>query len=118
LIRYFDKIGEIRKLYYRSGLYNYFDRQYPLQFRTVSLTYNLTYNLVLSEINANRPGTILYWGHPYYGEHYVTLVGYQYDTDGSNEYYIIYDTWSRARVYRLFYSDVSYFSEYSSIARY
>ncbi len=104
-------------IYYRDGLCTYLNRWYPNQFRTVSLTSNLTYNIVKAEIDDNRPGTILYWGHPNYGEHYVTLVGYQYEIDGSDKYYIIHDTHTNGRTYRLFDNDKVYISEYSSIKK-
>lgn len=75
-------------------------------------------SFVKYEISRNRPATILYHdtsNDPYdeeYGMHYVTLVGYGYETDSygavTNRYYIIHDLWNSYNVYRNWNSDLLY----------
>ncbi len=68
-----------------------------------------TFANVKSEINNNRPSTILYWGHPYFGYHYVVVTGYQ-TTVADINYYIIHDGWTSNDVYRNWENDVNYMS--------
>ncbi|KXG77762.1 hypothetical protein [Thermotalea metallivorans] len=91
---------------YKLGLKAYFDRHYNGVFNNKPYT-SPTYADVKYEVDRNCPGTILYMGHPHYGEHYVTLVGYEYEYGESSGYYVIHDTWDIKDIYRPWASDVS-----------
>lgn len=58
---------------------------------------SLDYNNLKSEVNASRPGVILYNDPDKYGLHYVNFVGYSYNP--SDRYYIIKDGWPSTAEY-------------------
>jgi len=47
--------------------------------------------LMVSEINADRPGVLMLIGHPVYGNHFVTFCGWGPPTD---HWFMIHDEWS------------------------
>jgi hypothetical protein len=53
-----------------------------------------SYGQLVNEIDNHRPATILVNGHVYYGNHFITLFGYEYDPGNPNyKYMIVHDTW-------------------------
>ncbi|MBA1334885.1 MAG: hypothetical protein HPY66_0506 [Firmicutes bacterium] len=92
------------------GLQDYMDIPYNGVF-DVSRSMSVSYTKIKNEINADRPGALLYLFHPEYGNHYVTFTGYRYNIDyPDQEYYIIHDTWSNTpvNVYRKYSEDNQY----------
>jgi hypothetical protein len=77
---------------YINGLQSYFSSR-STSFWSLTMTKN--YVNLKSQINANNPGTILYWGNGgYYGYHYVVFNGYAENLDTDEYFYIIKDGWS------------------------
>lgn len=76
-----------------------------------TITTDHSYTTLKSEIDASRPGTIMYWGIPDYGYHYVTFVGYYHYYVSDQQYYIIHDGWGSSDVYRNWKSDADYFGD-------
>lgn len=88
---------------YKDGLESYLDNRYANEFNVASFASGLNecdYQIIVDEINNDRPGTVLYYEHPYYGWHYVTFTGYSYDLFMDEDYYIIHDGWTNSDVYR------------------
>jgi hypothetical protein len=73
---------------------------------------NTDFSKLRTEVNNNRPGTILYFGDDQYKQHYVTFVGYCQELDGQNMY-IVRDLWSTTPtdIYRNWNWDASVDSE-------
>lgn len=95
--------------HYEDGLQSYLRKRYSNFDVTSKYCVNsgLDFDLIQTEIYNNRPGTICYQGHPIYGYHYVTFVGYK--TNGNTNYYIIKDGWhGSTNVYRNADSDDNY----------
>jgi hypothetical protein len=89
-----------------TGLKNYATK------RNVRITSNLdfiplAYNTFVSEINADRPVISVLLDHPYYKNHYVTVVGYayQYSPYDNIEQLVYHDSWTMADVYRNWFDD-------------
>lgn len=94
---------------YENGLEEYFDARYPYQIEVKKSAY-YDYDDVKTEIDNNRPLTLLYADHPTYGYHYVTIKGYRYSVDYANQqYYIIRDGWTSSDVYRNYITDSANF---------
>ncbi|WP_434579050.1 C39 family peptidase [Thermoanaerobacterium thermosaccharolyticum] len=96
-------VGATPFLWYKNGLNQYTNRVYYGQFYTGDLV--TSYDSIKNEINNNRPGTVLYLLHPYYGSHYVVFMGYT-----TNYWYVVHDGWNTNDVYRDFNYDKSYIS--------
>lgn len=64
---------------------------------SIDLNGILDYSDLKTEVDADRPGVILYNDPNEYGLHYVNFVGYS--TDSSNDYYVIKDGWSTTPEY-------------------
>lgn len=78
---------------YGSGIHWYFMEegyQSGINCSTDAFLSVSDFSKVKSEINADRPGIILYNSSSSYGLHYVNLVGYGTDSAGT-DYYIIHD---------------------------
>ncbi|ABR47309.1 conserved hypothetical protein [Alkaliphilus metalliredigens QYMF] len=93
---------------YNNGLEEYFSHKGY----TASVTRNFNIqdsnfnSFIVTEVNNDRPGTILYYDNDHYGLHYTTLVGYAYD-EMNTRYYSIHDLWSSSRIYRNWNSDLN-----------
>jgi hypothetical protein len=93
---------------YTGGLKNYFQNNGNYY---VSITFDQTisisdYNILKTEVNNNRPGTILYGIFGEYDMHYVTFTGYCQNLN-DEDYYIIHDLHHTYDVYRAWNYDVS-----------
>ncbi|MBF4692449.1 C39 family peptidase [Fusibacter ferrireducens] len=106
----FPFLGDIATLpdSYKEGVRNYTTSHLVtnlivLRYSSIS---NSDISILKTEVNNNRPGTILYDDSYRYGLHYVTFVGYAQDLVG-DDFYIIHDLWSSTNVYRSWSNDVS-----------
>jgi hypothetical protein len=60
---------------------------------------NPPYGAFVGEIDAHRPAAVLFNGHVTYGDHYVALLGYEYDANDPNyRYLVVHDSWGNTPV--------------------
>lgn len=116
-----DKTYATLPAMYRSGLAAYFQKRYS-GFTVTDYSWyqgspTFSYSTLTAEINAGRPGTLLYMNNPKYGNHYVTFTGYSYgDTDGQR-IYVIHDSWVQTNVFRNWDSDLSKITDLYKVKR-